>query len=243
MLSHDGNSSGVGGGAAAESLEFLSTTMSAMLEHASVSQGGAIAAQVTAIAGSPISQSYSTMKALIQHGFAMLDGAPLDEYFGKLWWIMQGVTSEYRDVFTSSQEPWLMNRGFSATDLFLHLHGDPSARTATARHVVEEVIKRAKLGMFTTILIIGAGMGEDAKQLAALLSARGVASRLFSIRQRDVCRYPMASEEVEVVTGNGMDGVDPGEIDILAVSWVTGNTFWQDLPDLVYSLPRIGHVC
>jgi hypothetical protein len=108
---------------------------------------------------------------------------------------------------------------------------------------VEEVIKRAALDLFTTILIVGAGMGEDAKQLAALLSARGVASNLFSIMQRDVCRYLMASKEVEVVTGNGMGGVDPGEIDILGVSWVTGNTFWQDLPDLVYSLPRIGHVC
>ncbi len=110
MLSRGWSSSGGGGGAADESLEFLSTTMRAMLEHASVSRGGAIAAQVTAIAASPISQSYSTMEAFIEHGFAMLHDAPAAEYFGKLWLIMQGVTSEYRDVFTSSQDPWLMSR-------------------------------------------------------------------------------------------------------------------------------------
>jgi hypothetical protein len=204
-----------------------------VLQTGSAAQKQAINGQIRAIAASPISQHFATMEELMERGFAMRAGATADEYFGKLWMIMKGFSSKHRDIWTSAQQPWLKRRNFPEAEVFRYLHGDPSVRTATALQAVEEVARRAALGLFTTILIVGAALGEDAIQLAALLSALGFGSEHYRIIQRDVCRHPTASSEVEVVTGNGMGGVENGKINVLLVSWATGLTFWKDLPSQV----------
>jgi hypothetical protein len=210
-----------------------------VLQHGSAAQQKAINVQLAAIAASPISQSYATMEALMERGFAMRAGATVDEYFGKLWMIMQAFPSKYRDIWTSSQQPWLESRNFPQAEVFRYLHGDPSVRSATARQAVEEVARRAALGLFTTILIVGAALGEDAIQLAALLSALGFGSEHYRIIQRDVCRHPTASSEVEVVTGNGMGGVENGKINVLLVSWAD---FLERPVFTGRALPCVAHV-
>ncbi len=207
--------------------------METILQNGSAAQRHAIYVQRAAIAAHPISQPFTTMEELMQHGFPMRIGATADEYFAKLWEVMKGFSSKYRDIWTLSQQPWLESQNFPEAEVLRYLHGEDSVRTATARKAVEEVQRRAALGLFTIILVVGAALGEDARQLAALLAVLGFGADHYRIIQRDVCRYPTAPSAVEVVTGNGMAGVGNGEIHLLLASWVTGLTFRNDLPSQV----------